>query len=289
MGTSTLAVAGIIQPTSTIYYSPVVRNYACPMRCEKDKVYGAISNVELHCPLCKMRLFEVNASGEMEHTDHNPKHGGDFFMASDGWHHLEATLTPQRELKLYIYDNYTKPHPGLHRASADIARLDAAGKPDKAQTIELKPSEGGAILIGELPAGLDLPVTVAAHVAFANGPDVRALFNMTYKEYSKDQPGPYARFTPENMRTHPPPAQIAEPLTFVSGLAFNTTLNVDSGLLFNSNITTGAIATIPPAQMYFIGIAGEGSSSPPAPLRPTGAVLPQKIRVTTTGAVKEDF
>src|SRR6185295_13873263 len=109
MGVSPLAVAGAIQPTFIITREPVLRNYGCPMQCEGKKQYSSLSNYGMQCPVCGMKLFEVKSDGEMEHTDHNPKHGGDFFMASDGWHHVEIALMPGRELRVYIYDNYTKP------------------------------------------------------------------------------------------------------------------------------------------------------------------------------------
>ena len=77
------------------------------------------------CPRCARTL--VTKYTVRPHGDHNPKHGGTFFMVSNNWH-LEVTHPSAAVFRLYIYDNYSKPFspPGL--AGRIVEVVDAAGK-----------------------------------------------------------------------------------------------------------------------------------------------------------------
>ena len=112
------------------------------------------------------------------HGNHNPQHGGQFFMASDNWHHLEGTYLPTGVFRMHLYDDYTKPlavdrtcetikatrrREGSRRRQGDD---DAAGA-ERPRTCRRA--------IGKLP----LPAQMYAKVKFkADGPDNR--FDFTF-------------------------------------------------------------------------------------------------------------
>jgi hypothetical protein len=140
-----------------LFEAYVPRMYSCPMRCEEQKNYPQPGK----CPVCHMRLADTRA-----HLDHQPKHGGIFFMAPDNLHHLEGAMVGGVEFRIYFYDEFTKPisaKPFTVRAEIHYSDRDEI----KAIVLEHGPSTD--FLVGKLPAGEKLPVHVKLFADFKDG------------------------------------------------------------------------------------------------------------------------
>jgi len=120
-----------------------------------------------------------------EHMDHNPKHGGIFFMALDFKHHLEGTLTEPGMFGVYTYDARTRP--------LDPERVKEAegtvywGEFPDPPGIPLKIGEDKAVLVAELDREVEFPLTLTLLLRFADSdPDAEPeLYNFIFDEYSK--------------------------------------------------------------------------------------------------------
>jgi predicted RNA-binding Zn-ribbon protein involved in translation (DUF1610 family) len=131
------------------------------------------------CPRCGRTL--VTRYTVRPHGDHNPKHGGTFFMVSNNWH-LEVTHPSAAVFRLYIYDNYSKPFspPGL--AGRIVEVVDAAGKRADVAVPFTKTSRG--YYEARVP-GLAVPATIAAKVRF-EAHDKEYRFDFIFQDYSKE-------------------------------------------------------------------------------------------------------
>jgi len=115
------------------------------------------------------------------HGDHNPKHGGSFFMVSNNWH-LEVTHPAAAVFRLYIYDSYSKPFapPGLAARVVEVT-------PDKGKRTDVE------VPFVRTPRGYyearipdaAVPTTIAAKVRFEAG-DKEYRFDFVFPEYSKE-------------------------------------------------------------------------------------------------------
>jgi len=126
------------------------------------------------------------------HGNHNPQHGGQFFMASDNWHHLEGTYPAAGRFRVYVYDDFSKP---LGQALARKVRGRVVTKeafdPKTGTTRELASTplvlaRNGAFLEARIEP-LPLPVKLTAKVTFSPD-DKESRFDFAFPAYSRDIP-----------------------------------------------------------------------------------------------------
>jgi hypothetical protein len=160
---------------------PVSREvaYACPMHPEVREVE------EGACPICGMAL--VLETSTRPHQDHNPKHGGIFFMAPDSWHHIEGTYPEPGVFRVYFYDNFSEPMSA--KGFKGRAVLEESFDPSTRATKELLtypllPSREGEYL--EARVGSDsLPREITAKLQFERDADFER-FDFVFAGLSND-------------------------------------------------------------------------------------------------------
>jgi Cu/Ag efflux protein CusF len=137
------------------------------------------------------------------HGDHNPRHGGQFFMADDNWHHLEGTLVRPNIFRVYFYNDMTQPL-AVTAFSASAAKSDAKGT-DDAPPISLKPRQTKDHNILEVPIqGTALPAKFTLRVKFKPD-DKERVFDFTFNDYSKEPVS--GAVAPSRVATTTTPAQ----------------------------------------------------------------------------------
>jgi Heavy metal binding domain len=116
------------------------------------------------------------------HGNHNPQHGGLFFMASDNTHHLEGAYLATGTFRMYFYDEFTKPQKpaAVQKYKATLMVKDAKTGKDTPYSLV----RSGATLQASIGKQA-LPAEMYALVKFApDGKDNR--FDFTFPAYSKE-------------------------------------------------------------------------------------------------------
>ncbi len=111
------------------------------------------------------------------HGNHNPQHGGAFFMAPDNWHHLEGTYPRAGVFRLYLYDDYSRPLP-----RDEIRRVAASVVTDRSSPLTV--AKNGTYLEGRA-AGAALPARMSARVRFKPG-EPEHQFDFAFNAYTAD-------------------------------------------------------------------------------------------------------
>jgi hypothetical protein len=142
------------------------------------------------------------------HGNHNPQHGGQFFMAPDNTHHLEGVYPRARLFRLYLYDDYARPLPGdqVRRVKARVVTKETfdpgTRKTTEVAAFPLVGARGSAYLEARVDDS-PLPAEMTAKVRFKDdGPEYR--FDFTFESLSKE---PVLPRTPASTTVTGQPAQ----------------------------------------------------------------------------------
>jgi hypothetical protein len=116
------------------------------------------------------------------HGNHNPQHGGVFFMAADNVHHLEGAYLSNGTFRMYFYDEFTKPQKlaAVRAYKATLVVKDPSTGKDTTYSLV----RSGATMqatIGKLP----LPAEMYANVTFTPGAKPNR-FDFTFPAFSKE-------------------------------------------------------------------------------------------------------
>ena len=152
------------------------------------------------------------------HGNHNPQHGGLFFMAADNTHHLEGAYFATGTFRMYFYDEFTKPQTLAAMKSYQATLMVKDPRSGKERPYSLVRS--GRYLqaqVGKVP----LPAEMWARVRFTpDGKDNR--FDFTFPAYSKE---PHVIGAPALTNAMPP---TTAPLVETLPAATPATLSADS-------------------------------------------------------------
>jgi len=184
----------------------VALSWTCKANPEIDQITPA------KCPDGSAMIAKYTAR---PHGNHNPQHGGQFFMAPDNWTHLEGTLPQDRVVRIYLYDDYTKPLPREKFAPVRgrIITKVTTGGTTKEASFPLMPAHGGQYLETKVDAAR--PGAVVAKLTLKDGGPEHH-FDFTFNELTKD-PAPASSTTsaakqpaasvpPARTAQRPPPA-----------------------------------------------------------------------------------
>ena len=132
------------------------------------------------------------------HGNHNPQHGGQFFMAADNWHHVEGAYPRTGVFRLYVYDDYARPltAAALNKVNARVVtneRYDAKTRTSTDVTaFPLRASRDGGYLEARV-SGVAFPAAMTAKVKIKpDSPEYR--FDFTFATVTKE-PGAGVRTT----------------------------------------------------------------------------------------------
>jgi hypothetical protein len=156
----------------------------------------------------------IGARALRPHGNHNPRHGGQFFMAPDNWHHLEGTYPQPRVFRLYLYDDYGRPLTAatLRKMQARAVTRESFDPKTRATTelsaFPLRVAGRGAYLEARVDAAL--PAEVTAKVRFEPGGDEHR-FDFTFNAVTREPVAPVSLPRPGSTTASATPSSVAAP------------------------------------------------------------------------------
>jgi len=164
------------------------------------------------------------------HGNHNPRHGGQFFMAPDNWHHLEGAYPAARTFRLYLYDDFGRPLPAaaMRDVEARVVTKEtfapATRKTTEHAAFQLKASRTRAYLEARVDTRT-LPAEMTAKVRFGRGLD-EYRFDFTFDALTKEPAAPLS--VPQRIQTAPASPATSAPVAQTPSETLQTS---DAGLV----------------------------------------------------------
>ncbi len=137
---------------------------------------------------CPDGTAAVRVQKSLAHGNHNPQHGGQFFMGSDYWHHVEGVYPSPGVFRLYLFDDYTKPLAAdkIQDVTARVVTKEAIDPrtfvASEVTAVPLRPSAEGPYLEAAIEP-LPFPAQLIVQATFTKGGKEQR-FDFTFNEHT---------------------------------------------------------------------------------------------------------